>query len=178
MVVESSEDLSSANYPGIQGSSVLVLKLWYRKARKLLLGRGRFVNPWERVGGCAVSELGSFSTGCNSVSRHHLAQFSHASSGLLLHKENSSHQTTPSTFCSQTDRLRVTTLTVRVSVEQVCVLPTGEVHSLQLGPLMSVSPICLASSFLCIDMLKLPTSGCWHVLVFLPETPSAPDLFS
>lgn len=48
MVVESSEDLSSANYPGTQGASVLVLKLWYQKARKLL-GRGRFVNPWERV---------------------------------------------------------------------------------------------------------------------------------
>lgn len=72
MVVASSEDFSSANYPGIQGSSVLVLKLWYQKARKLLLGRGRFVNPWERVRGCAVSELGSFSTGRDSVSRHHL----------------------------------------------------------------------------------------------------------
>lgn len=90
MVVESSEDFSSANHPGIQGSSVLVLKLWYQKARTLLLGRGRFVNPWERVGGCAVSELGS-STGRNSVSRHHLTWFSHASSGLLLHKENSGH---------------------------------------------------------------------------------------
>lgn len=70
MVVESSEDLFSANHPGIQGPSVLVLKLWYQKARKLL-GRGRFVNPRERVWGCAVSELGS-SSGRNSVSRHHL----------------------------------------------------------------------------------------------------------
>lgn len=162
MAVKISEALSSARHQGIWGSSVLVIEALVPESKEAIIKEGLLREGW------AVSEPRSppllpiiALPATTSLMPHQACYFTKKTVAIrqpppnfLLPNWQTHLHPHPPSRCLWNRR------------GSCC----GG-HSFHHGLLTaSVGPMSfLAPSLLCIDGLKLPTLGCWHLMVFLSE---------